>query len=73
MFVRLELVNGNVEMFETQNFVCAPKAEMNPGILKCEVFDSSGKRRYVSERHFKAFYKKHIYKPTKAAEEGKSE
>jgi hypothetical protein len=63
MFIKLELVNGNVEMFETNNFVCAPKAEMNPDILKCEVFDSSGKRRYVSERHFKSFYKKYLYKP----------
>lgn len=63
MFVKLTLVNGNTEMFETAQFVAAPKSEMNLDILKCEVFDNSGKRRFVSERHFKWFYKKYVYKP----------
>lgn len=72
MTVKLELVNGNVEIFETQNFVCAPVKIMNPDILKCEVFEN-GKRLCKRERRFKAFYKKFVYKPTKTEEEKKGE
>ena len=67
MFVKLALVNGNTEMFETNSFVCAPMKDLNPDILKCEVFDTSGKRRFVSERFFKSFYKKYLYKPVAEA------
>ena len=43
MFVKLTLIDGNTELFETQNFVCAPAKMMKPEILKCEVFDGAGK------------------------------
>jgi hypothetical protein len=36
---------------------------MKPEIIKCEVFDGAGIRRFKAERRFKAFYKRFIYKP----------
>lgn len=63
MFVKLTLIDGNTELFETQNFVCAPVKSMKPEIVKCEVFDGAGIRRFKAERRFKAFYKRFIYKP----------
>ena len=36
---------------------------MKPEIIRCEVFDGAGIRRFKAERRFKAFYKRFIYKP----------
>ena len=69
MTVKLDLINGSTELFETNNFICARKSEMNPDILKVQVYDNSGHRLQKTERHFKWFYKKFLYKPVEQMSE----
>lgn len=66
MFVKLTLTDGNTELFETQNFVCAPVKMMKPEIVRCEVF-ADGHRMFKVARRFPAFYRKFIYRPEKTA------
>ena len=62
--VRIKTVEGNVEAFETQSFVCVKAEKMKPEILCVEVFSESGKRMCKVKRHFQRFYKKYIFKPS---------
>ena len=66
MFVKLTLIDGNTELFETQNFVCAPVKIMKSEIVRCEVF-ADGRRMFKAARRFPAFYRKFIYRPEKTA------
>jgi hypothetical protein len=56
MTVKNELVNGNTEIFETDNYtICKPK-DFHPMILKVTVYCNGKKIKSVSRRH-KWYYK----------------
>lgn len=61
MTVKAKLVNGNIETFDTPNYVLGPAKEMHPDIISVKVY--SGSKLIASRsRLFPAIYKKFIYK-----------
>lgn len=63
IIVKLKLVNGNIEMFETENYVVSKVKEMHPDILDVKVYTTSGKLIAHRRRWRQRFYKKYLYKP----------
>lgn len=63
IIVKLKLVNGNIEMFETENYVVSKVKEMHPDILDVKVYNASGKLIAHRRRWRQRFYKKYLYKP----------
>lgn len=59
-----ELVNGNSEIFETNDYVICPIKDFHPLILKIKVFSDGKKIKSVS-RPFKFFYKHFTFKSEK--------
>lgn len=60
--VKVKTVNKITEIFETEKYLICSKKEMHPDILSVDVF-TNGKKICHTERHFKWFYEKFIYKP----------
>lgn len=62
MTVRIKNIDGNVETFETKEYLVSKKKDMHPAILDVRVYAGS---RCIVHRHrwFQKFYKKFIYKP----------
>lgn len=63
MIVKLKLVNGNTQMFETADYVVNPIKIMHPDILSVKVYSNDRKILFTVKRKFQLFYKKFIYKP----------
>jgi hypothetical protein len=62
MTVRVKRIDGNVETFETQEYLISKKKDMHPAILDVRVY--AGSRCIVHRRRwFQWFYKKFLYKP----------
>lgn len=60
--VKLKLVNGNTEIFCTENYVVCPVKVMHPDILDVKVYAGTKVIKH-SRRRFQWFYKKYLYKP----------
>lgn len=60
--VKVKLVHGNIEVFETESYNLSPVKQMHPGILEVWVY-AEGKKLAHIKRHFQKFYKKFLYKP----------
>ena len=60
--VKLKLVNGNTEIFSTENYVVCPVKNMHPDILDAKVYVGTKKIKHT-RRRFQWFYKKYLYKP----------
>lgn len=62
MTVRIKNIDGNVETFETKEYLVSKKKDMHPAILDVRVYAGS---RCIVHRHrwFQKFYKKFLYKP----------
>ena len=43
MLVKLELANGNCEMFEVENYIVGKKIDMHPMICRVDVFSNDKK------------------------------
>lgn len=61
--VRLKLVNGNIEVFKTDEYIISKIKEMHPDILDVKVYTSTGKLIAHRRRWRQRFYKKYLYKP----------
>ena len=63
MTIRLELVNGSTEMFETDKYVVSSIKDLHPDILKAEVYSDFGKKIASIKRPHQKRYIKYEYKP----------
>lgn len=68
LVVKLKLVDGNVQIFSTENFVVTPVKDMMPEILDVKVY-SEGKVIQHTKRKHQWYYKKYVYKPTPKEEQ----
>lgn len=64
MTIRLELANGNYEIFETDNYIISRVEEMHPMICKVDVF-SNGKKIKTRKRFYIWWYKLITFKSKK--------
>ena len=64
--VKVKLVHGNIEIFETKSYNLSPVKEMHPDILEVWIY-AEGKKLAHLKRHFQKFYKVFLYKPVKQA------
>lgn len=62
MTVKIKNIDGNIETFETENYLIGSKKEMHPAILDVKVY-TGGRLIVHRRRHFQKFYKKYLYKP----------
>ena len=60
--VKVKLVNGSVEIFETNSYVVSPIKDMHPDILDVKVYIDTKLTKHV-HRKLQWFYKKFLYKP----------
>lgn len=63
LIVKLKLVNGRTEIFQTEGYVVSPVKEMIPEILEVKVYIGN-KVIKRCRRKFQWFYKKYLYKPS---------
>lgn len=63
LIVKLKLVNGRTEIFQTEGYIVSPVKEMIPEILEVKVYIGN-KVIKRCRRKFQWFYKKYLYKPT---------
>lgn len=71
MIVKLKLVNGAVELFETEKYSFVRIENMHPDILEAYVISDTGKVLTKIKRRRQKHYIKHEYKPLPV--EGKKE
>lgn len=64
MVVKTELANGNVEIFESNNYVISKPKDFHPLLCKVSIYDNGKKIKSVS-RPFKFFYKHFTFKSDK--------
>lgn len=64
MTIKLELANGNYEMFETDNYIISRVKEMHPMICKVNVF-SNGRKIKTKKRFCIWWYKLITFKSQK--------
>lgn len=62
LIVKLKLVNGRTEIFQTEGYVVSTIKEMVPEILDVKVYIGNKVVKH-SRRKFQWFYKKYLYKP----------
>ena len=67
MTIRLELANGNCEIFETDNYTISSLNDMHPMICKVDVF-SNGKKIKTKKRFCVWWYKLITFKSQKVQE-----
>ena len=60
--VKVKLVHGSVEVFNTERYLLSPVKEMHPDILEVWIY-AEGKKLAHLKRHFQKIYKKFFYKP----------
>lgn len=63
LIVKLKLVNGRTEIFQTEGYIVSTIKEMVPEILEVKVYIGN-KVIKRSRRKFQWFYKKYLYKPS---------
>ena len=63
LIVKLKLVNGRTEIFQTEGYIVSTVKEMMPEILEVKVYIGN-KVIKRSRRKFQWFYKKYLYKPS---------
>ena len=64
MTIRLELANGNYEIFETDNYIVSRVNDMHPMICKVDVF-SNGRKIKTKKRFNIQWYKLITFKSRK--------
>lgn len=64
MIIITELANGNVEVFESGNYVISKPKDFHPLLIKVTIYDNGKKIKSVS-RPFKFIYKHFIFKSEK--------
>lgn len=64
MTIITELANGNIEIFESENYVISKPKDFHPLILKVSVYSNNRKLKSISRR-FKFIYKHFIFKSEK--------
>ena len=59
---KVKLVDGSVDIFNTEKYILSPVKLMHPDILEVWIFTDGKKIAHV-KRHFQKFYKTFLYKP----------
>lgn len=69
MIIKLEIVNGSVEVFKAEKYILARPKQMHPDIVSATIFSDDGKKILAKKaRIFKWLYKKFFWKPLTAEE-----
>ena len=65
MIVKLKLINGNIEVFNTDKYVFSTLKELHPDICDATIYSDTGRKIHSIKRPFQFIYKHFLYKPLK--------